>query len=70
MKIVSFNAFRTIGIPGVHYIKPDLMFKEINAIREADIVLFPETWQVPAFVYGWKKKIFPSIESMQLGFRK
>ncbi len=70
MKIVSFNAFRTIGMPGVHYIKPDLMFKEIDAIRKADIILFPETWQVPALVYGWKKKIFPSIESMQLGFSK
>lgn len=70
MKIVSFNALRTIGIPGVHYIKPDLMFKEIDVIKKADIVLFPETWQVPALVYGWKKKIFPSIESMQLGFSK
>ncbi|WP_318245481.1 ATP-grasp domain-containing protein [Cytobacillus stercorigallinarum] len=70
MKIVSFNAFRTIGMPNVHYIKPEHMFKEIDAIKQADIVLFPETWQVPSLVYGLKKKIFPSIETMQLGFSK
>ncbi|RSK29101.1 hypothetical protein EJF36_20680 [Bacillus sp. HMF5848] len=70
MKMVSFNAYRTMGIPGVHYIKPDNMFKEIDAIRHADIVLFPETWQVPALVHGLKKKIFPSIETLQLGFSK
>jgi ribosomal protein S6--L-glutamate ligase len=70
MKMVSFNAYRTIGIPGVHYIKPEHMFKEIETIRQADIVLFPETWQVPALVYGLKKKIFPSIETLQLGFSK
>lgn len=70
MKMVSFNAYRTIGIPGVHYIKPDNMFKELETIRQADIVLFPEMWQAPALVYGLKKKIFPSIESLQLGFSK
>jgi len=46
------------------------MFKELETIRQADIVLFPETWQAPALVYGLKKKIFPSIESLQLGFSK
>ncbi|GAA5416066.1 hypothetical protein Pryu01_01098 [Paraliobacillus ryukyuensis] len=70
MKMVTFNAFRTIGMPNVRYIKPDLMFQESDSIQEADICLFPETWQVPALVYGWKKAIFPSIESLQLGFSK
>jgi len=70
MKMVSFNPYRTIGIPGVRYIKPEHMFKEIEIIKEADVVLFPETWQVPALVYGLKKNIFPSIETLQLGFSK
>ncbi|MFC4386897.1 RimK family alpha-L-glutamate ligase [Gracilibacillus marinus] len=70
MKLLSFNPFRTIGIPGVKYIKPDHMFKEMQAIREADLILFPETWQVPTLVYGLKKQIFPSIETMQLGASK
>ncbi|WP_102348124.1 ATP-grasp domain-containing protein [Bacillus sp. Marseille-P3661] len=70
MKMVSFNAFRTMGIPGVHYIKPANMYKELEIIRQADIVLFPETWQVQALVYGLKKRIFPSIETLQVGFSK
>ena len=70
MKLVSFNPFRTIGMPGVCYVKPEHMFKDIDIIKEADVVLFPETWQVPALVYGLKKKIFPSIETLQLGFSK
>lgn len=70
MKLITFNAFRTIGIPGVRYIKPDHMFKEINTIEAADVILFPETWQVPTLVYGLKKKIFPSIETMQIGANK
>ncbi|MDT9726120.1 hypothetical protein DUZ99_14145 [Xylanibacillus composti] len=70
MKLITFQAYRTLGLPDVRYIKPSLMFKEIDAIREADVVLFPETWQVPALVYGLKKHIFPSIETLQLGFSK
>ncbi|MDX8045826.1 hypothetical protein SH601_07460 [Gracilibacillus sp. S3-1-1] len=70
MRIVTFNAFRTIGIPGVRYIKPEHMFNEINVIKKADIVLFPETWQVPTLVHGLKKQIFPSIETMQIGANK
>ncbi|QGH35554.1 hypothetical protein GI584_16530 [Gracilibacillus salitolerans] len=70
MKLVSFNAFRTIGIPGVRYIKPEHMFNEIDIIKEADLILFPETWQVSTLVYGLKKQIFPSIETMQIGANK
>ncbi|MBB6452402.1 ribosomal protein S6--L-glutamate ligase [Salirhabdus euzebyi] len=70
MKFVSFNPFRTLGIPGVLYIKPEHTFKEIEAIRHADYLLFPETWQTNSLVYGLKKNIFPSIETIQLGFSK
>lgn len=70
MKLVTFNPFRTIGIPGINYVKPDNMFKELAKIKEADVLLFPENWQVNSLVYGMKKKIFPSIESIQLGFSK
>lgn len=70
MKLVTFNPLRTIGIPNINYIKPDLMFKEFDKIKDADFILFPENWQVNSLVYGLKKKIFPSIESIQLGFNK
>ncbi|MCK0470637.1 RimK family alpha-L-glutamate ligase [Halalkalibacter sp. APA_J-10(15)] len=70
MNIVTFNPFRTIGIPGIKYVKPEHMFEERDKIAAADICLFPENWQVNALVYGMKKKIFPSIQSIQLGFNK
>ncbi|MFD2656548.1 ATP-grasp domain-containing protein [Gracilibacillus thailandensis] len=70
MKLISFNAFRTIGIAGVRYIKPEHMFNEIDIIKEADLILFPQNWQVPTLVYGLKKQIFPSIETVQIGANK
>ncbi|WP_066187197.1 MULTISPECIES: ATP-grasp domain-containing protein [Gracilibacillus] len=70
MKLISFNAFRTIGIPGITYIKPELMFREMDVIKQADVILFPETWQVSTLVYGLNKSIFPSIETLQIGADK
>ncbi|MCF6410441.1 ATP-grasp domain-containing protein [Pseudalkalibacillus salsuginis] len=70
MKIVTFNPFRTIGLPGVRYIKPELMFREQASIKDADVILFPEHWQVNSLVYGLKKTIFPSVESIHLGYDK
>ncbi|GAE24121.1 ribosomal protein S6 glutaminyl transferase [Halalkalibacter wakoensis JCM 9140] len=70
MKIVTFNPFRTIGMPGIQYVKPEQMFEEREKIAAADVCLFPENWQVNALVYGMKKNIFPSIQSIQMGFNK
>ncbi|NBI29019.1 ATP-grasp domain-containing protein [Chengkuizengella marina] len=70
MKLVTFNPLRTIGIPNISYIKPLNMYKDIEKIKEADFLLFPEYWQVNSLVYGLKKKIFPSIESYHLGHNK
>lgn len=57
-------------MPGVSYIKPDHMFKRIDDIRAADVLLFPENWQVNSLVYGLRKNIFPSVQSIQIGFDK
>ncbi len=70
VKLLTFNPFRTLGMPGISYIKPDHMFKRIDDIRAADILLFPENWQVNSLVYGLQKNIFPSIQSIQLGYDK
>ncbi|NDI33569.1 ATP-grasp domain-containing protein [Chengkuizengella sediminis] len=70
MKLVTFNPLRTIGIPNISYIKPLNMYKDIEKIKEADMLLFPEYWQVNSLVYGLKKKIFPSINSYHLGHNK
>lgn len=70
MNLITFNPFRTIGLPGLNYIKPENMYKEKQQILAADVCLFPENWQVNSLVYGMKKRIFPSIQSIQLGFNK
>ena len=44
MNIVSFDAFRTLGLPGVRYIKPERMYEHLDDIQRADWVLFPEYW--------------------------
>lgn len=70
VKFVTFNPFRTIGIDDVTYIKPENSMKEIDKILEADVLLFPEYWQVNTLVYGLKKRIFPSIETYHIGHTK
>ncbi len=66
---VSFDPLRTLGIPATP-LKPDHWLRQRDVIMAADWVLFPEYWQVNTLVYGWKKKIFPSIASFHLGHDK
>ncbi|HPA13801.1 MAG TPA: ATP-grasp domain-containing protein [Desulfobacterales bacterium] len=70
MQLVSFNPFRSLGIPGTVYVKPEEIFRCKERIRGADWILFPEFWQVNALVYGLKKRIFPSISTYHLGHDK
>lgn len=70
MKLVSFNAFKTLNIKEAYYIKPELFFKEQEKIKEADWVLYPEYWQINSLVYGLKKNIFPNIGTYHLGHNK
>lgn len=69
-RLVSFDPLRTLNIPGVISLKPELWLSQQDVIKAADWILFPEYWQVNALVYGWKKKIFPSISSFHLGHDK
>ena len=70
MAFISFDPFRTLGIPRVRSLKPDEWFRCKDEIKMADWILFPEYWQVNPLVYGWKKDIFPSINSSHLGHNK
>ena len=70
MNLISFNPYRTLGIPNITYIKPENIFKEIDKIKEADYILFPEYWQINFLVYGLGKKILPNINSFHLGHNK
>ena len=70
MRLVSFDAFRSLGIAGVQYIKPDHFLKHADLIQQADWILFPQYWQVNALYYGLNVKIFPSISSYHIGHNK
>jgi len=70
MRLVSFNPYRSLEIPGITYIKPEEVFRHRDILLEADWVLFPEYWQVNALVYGLKRRIFPSLASYHLGHDK
>ena len=70
MHLITFDPFRTLGLPGVRYIKPELMHQHLDILREADWLLFPGYWQLNTLHYALKKKIFPSPVSYHLGHDK
>jgi ribosomal protein S6--L-glutamate ligase len=70
MRVVSFDAFRSLGIAGVHYLKPEHFQKHLNLLRQADWLLFPQYWQVNALYYGVNPRIFPSIGAYHIGHDK
>lgn len=70
MRLITFDALRCLDIPDTRYIKPELMFRHKDEIKEADWVLFPEYWQVNSLAYSLQKHIFPSLGSYHLGHDK
>lgn len=70
MKLISFDALRTLHLPGVHYLKPDQLFSEIPSLRHADWLLFPQYWQLPPLLHALKARIFPSLASYMIGHSK
>ena len=74
MQLVSFNLFRTLGLPDTTYIKPEDFLKNSLAFAEqlhrADWVLFPEYWQLNALIYGLGCRVFPSESSYRTGHNK
>lgn len=70
MKLISFDALRTLRFPSHSYVKPELFFRHKDDIQQADWVLFPEYWQINALVYGLKANIFPSLPTYLIGHNK
>ena len=70
MRLVSFDSYRTLGMEGVSYIKPELMFRHTEQLSQADWLLFPEYWQINSLSYGLGAKVFPSVASYHLGHNK
>ena len=70
MKLISFDAMRTFGIPNTLYVKPENAAQHLDAIGEADWLLFPEYWQVNSLYYGLRKPVYPSISTYHIGHDK
>lgn len=70
MQLVTFDAFRTLRLPDVRYVKPEHFLQQRTTVEAADWVLFPEYWQIGALVFGLHKRIFPSLPSYLLGHDK
>ncbi len=70
MRLITFNALRSLDIQGAHYIKPENYLQSLDHVREAEWVLFPEYWQVNSLIYGLKRRIFPSPATYHLGHDK
>lgn len=70
MRLVSFDPFRTLGLPGVRYIKPEHMHRHLDELKAADWLLFPDYWQINSLHYVIKQRIFPSLSTYHLGHDK
>ncbi|HEX6928629.1 MAG TPA: hypothetical protein VF267_05235 [Gammaproteobacteria bacterium] len=70
MRLVSFDPFRSLHIPGVTVLKPEHWLSHRDILRAADCVLFPEHWQVDALQYALGCRLFPSPATLRLGHDK
>lgn len=70
MKIVSFDPFRTLHLPGVSYLKPEHWLARSELLLAADWVLFPGAWQLDVLEYVFRCRVFPSPATLRLGFDK
>lgn len=70
MRLISFDPLRTWDIPGVRPVKAERWQEDLDEIRAADWVLFPEYWQINFLSYGLKVRVFPSVSSYHLGHNK
>ncbi len=70
MHLVSFNVFRTLGLPNTTVLKPDQFLQHRQLLQQADWVLFPEYWQLNSLVHGLGCRVFPSVASYRIGHDK
>lgn len=70
MRLLTFDPFRSLGCPGVHYLKPELLMAHLDQIEAADWLLFPEYSDINLLVHALGKRIFPGSASYYLGYDK
>lgn len=70
MQLVSFDALRSFGIPGVTYLHPQNFLSNLELAGTADWLLFPDYDQLNILLYAVNKGIFPSPATYHLGHDK
>ena len=70
MRFITFDPFRTLHIPDVTYVKPELFYDRLELVTQADCLLFPPYWLINTIVYGLGKPVFPSVSTYHLGHDK
>jgi len=69
MLILSFDPYRGLDL-AQQFVKPDHWMRDLHLVRAADVLLYPESWQVNALHYVLGKPIFPNAASYHLGWSK
>jgi len=69
MRLVSFDPFRGMGLAR-EFVKPENWLREIDLLRAADVLLYPESWQVNSLHHVLRKQLFPNLASYRLGWDK
>ena len=59
MHILSFDPYRGMGL-AQQFVKPEHWLRELHAVRAADMLLYPESWQLNGLHYVLGKQIFPN----------
>ena len=68
--LISFDIFRTLGMPNTQIIKPEDIFRKAADLKHADWVLFPPHHLVNLMAFAFQRSVFPSINTYHLGFDK
>jgi len=69
MRLLSFDPFRGMGL-AQQFVKPEHWLRDLPLLRAADVLLYPESWQVNALHHVLRKPIFPNLASYRLGWDK
>jgi ribosomal protein S6--L-glutamate ligase len=69
MRLVSFDPFRGLGL-AQQFVKPEHWLRELPLLRAADVLLYPQSWQVNGLCHVLRKEIFPNLASYRLGWDK
>ena len=69
MRLLSFDPFRGTGL-AQQFVKPEHWLRDIQLLRAADVLLYPESWQVNGLHHVLRKPIFPNLASYRLGWDK